>query len=545
VSTASPGCLQQQAGVKSRATAGVGLGRLHRGASRGPTLVLVDGQRVGSASTGATTLEAIPLEAIERIEILRGPASSLYGADAIGGVIQIFTRAAAPTPRASLSASYGSHATRAINAAAAGSAGPLRLALQAAAVDSEGFNAVSKAGAYGYNPDRDGYASRNATFDLALPLADGHELGAKYLHNRQDAQYDGGPGYDDRTLTTLESWQLTSRNRLAPFWTSRLTAGQSSDDSVSQTGFGEFPFATRQRQLTWQNEFALPAGTLTAGYEWRQERVDTDAAFAVTRRDTDSLFAIYQWRDAVQAVQANLRHDESSQYGGQTTGAVAYGYRLAPAWRFTAGAATGFRRRRSRSLLPGFSTPDLEPETARNVEAGLHWGAAQADGTVNARAIAYRNRIEQLIVFRCDPSFNCTPQNVDRATLTGVTLGLDVDVGSFSAVASLDLGNPRDDQTGKLLPRRARQHGAVAVSDALGPARIGVELVASSARFDDAANTVRLPGYAIVNLTAEWSLLPSLTVFARADNVFDVDYQLAADYATGGATVSAGLRWRL
>ena len=148
-------------------------------------------------------------------------------------------------------------------------------------------------------------------------------------------------------------------------------------------------------------------------------------------------------------------------------------------------------------------------------------------------------------MFRCDPSFNCTPQNVDRATLTGVTLGLDFDVGSFSAVASLDLGNPRDDQTGKLLPRRARQHGAVAVSDALGPARIGVELVASSARFDDAANTVRLPGYAIVNLTAEWSLLPSLTVFARADNVFDVDYQLAADYATGGATVSAGLRWRL
>ncbi len=540
--------LQRQAGVEIARNGGPASvsGIFIRGANRGQTLVLVDGQRVGSASTGATTLEAIPLEAIERIEILRGPASSLYGADAIGGVIQIFTRAAAPTPQASLSASYGSHATRAINAAVAGSAGPLRLALQAAAVDSEGFNAVSNAEAYGYNPDRDGYASRNATFDLALPLADGHELGAKYLHNRQDAQYDGGPGYDDRTLTTLESWQLTSRNRLAPFWTSRLTAGQSSDDSVSQTGFGEFPFATRQRQLTWQNEFALPAGTLTAGYEWRQERVDTDAAFAVTRRDTDSLFAIYQWRDAVQAVQANLRHDESSQYGGQTTGAVAYGYRLAPAWRFTAGAATGFKAPSFNDLYyPGFSTPDLEPETARNVEAGLHWGAALADGTVNARAIAYRNRIEQLIVFRCDPSFNCTPQNVDRATLAGVTLGLDVDVGSFSAVASLDLGNPRDDQTGKLLPRRARQHGAVAVSDALGPARIGVELVASSHRFDDAANTVRLPGYAIVNLTAEWSLLPSLTVFARADNVFDVDYQLAADYATGGATVSAGLRWRL
>ena len=149
-------------------------------------------------------------------------------------MIQIFTYGASATPQATVSASVGSYATRALNALIGGSAGPLRLSLQAAALASDGFNAASNPAAFNYNPDADGYRSGNATVDLALPLADGHELAAKYLYNRQDAQYDGSAGFDDRTVTTLETWQLASRNRLAPFWTSRLTAGQSSDDSVSQ-----------------------------------------------------------------------------------------------------------------------------------------------------------------------------------------------------------------------------------------------------------------------------------------------------------------------
>lgn len=540
--------LQRQPGVeitRNGGPAGVS-GVFIRGASPGQTLVLVDGQRVGSASTGATTLEAIPLEAVERIEILRGPASSLYGADAIGGVIQIFTHAATPTPRASVSASYGSYATREVNALVSGSAGPLRVSLQGAGVASNGFNATTDPAGFNYNPDADGYRSGNATVDLALPLAEGQELGARYLYNRLNARYDGGPGFDDRTITTLETWQATSRNRLAPFWVSRLTAGQSTDDSVSQTGFGEFPFGTRQRQVVWQNEFALPAGTLTAGYEWRQERVSADADFAVTSRITNSLFAIYQWRDAVHAFQANLRQDDSSQYGGQTTGALAYGYRLTPALRLTAGASTGFKPPSFNDLyFPGFGTPDLEPETARNLEAGVHWAGTVGQARLDARAIAYRNRIDQLIVSRCDASFNCTPQNVDEATLTGVTFALEWNVGDLAVTASLDLGDPRDDRTGNLLPRRARQHGAISVSDTFGDARLGAELIASSYRYDDAANRVRLPGYATLNLTAEWSPTISFTIFARADNVFDVDYVLADGYATGGATMSAGVRWRL
>lgn len=540
--------LQRQAGAEIVQNGGPGAvsGLFLRGANRGQTLVLVDGLRVGSSSTGSTTLEAIPLDAIERIEILRGPASGLYGSDAIGGVVQLFTRQGSKEPHAQASAGYGSYNSWGLSGGVSGSAGPLRFSLQAGEKRSDGFNAVVNPDAYAYNPDRDGYRSANVAAGSTLAWSEGHEFAVQYLRSRLDAQYDGGPGYDDRTVTVVESWQVVSRDRLAPWWASRLTAGEGSDDSVSKTGYGDFPFATRQRQLAWQNEFTLPVGQLTAGFERREERIETDAPFAVTARDTDSLFAVYQWRQDAHALQVNVRRDDSSQFGGETTGAIAYGYRVLPALRLTASAGTAFKAPSFNDLYyPGFSNPALQPEKSRNVEGGVYWTATTAGVRWDARALAWHNRVRDLIVFQCDASFNCAPQNVDSATLAGVTLGLDGQKGDTTLTASLDLQRPRDDASGNLLPRRAREHGVVTLGQQWGPVRLGAEIVASSYRYDDAANLRRLPGYAIVNLTAEWTVARNLTAWARGDNVFDTGYQLAADYATGGATVFAGLRWRL
>ena len=145
-------------------------------------------------------------------------------------------------------------------------------------------------------------------------------------------------------------------------------------------------------------------------------------------------------------------------------------------------------------------------------------------------------------MFQC-AGFVCAPYNVDRATLEGVTLGLDArfDAGATVA-ASLDLQSPTNDRNGNLLPRRARRHGAVRAGYPVGPLRFGFEYVASSLRYDDPANLVKMGGYGIVNLTAEWSLGHDVTLFARANNVFDKNYELAAGYATGGATLYAGIR---
>ena len=147
-------------------------------------------------------------------------------------------------------------------------------------------------------------------------------------------------------------------------------------------------------------------------------------------------------------------------------------------------------------------------------------------------------------MFECDADFNCLPRNVNRATLEGVTLGLDATWRDTRVKASLDLQRPEDDATGKLLPRRAREHGALQVLQQAGPVQLGVEFVASSLRYDNAANTLKMGGYGIVNLTAEWTIARGWSLFARGNNVFDKNYQLAADFSTGGATVFAGVRWQ-
>jgi len=536
--------LQRQPGSEIVQNGGPGSvsGVFLRGANTNQTLVLVDGIRLTSSTSGSTALEAIPLDQIERIEILRGPASSLYGADAIGGVIQVFTRRGTEDLSANLSAGYGTYSTRTLTGGASGSIGPLRLSVQGGAAASAGFNAIVNPSNFSYNDDPDGYSNANVSASASLPWAEGQQLTAQYFHNKLNNQFDGGPGSDDRTITTVDTWQVASRNRLAPFWVTLFSAGEGSDDSATETGFGDFPFKTRQLQYLWQNDLTLPLGLLTAGLERREERVTSNDSFAVNSRNTNSAFAIYRLQYGANSLQANVRRDGSSQYGGKTTGAVAYGYQFAPSFRMTAAASTGFRPPTFNDLyFPDFSNPALEPETSRNVEIGAYLYGSTSDGTWELRAIGYRNRVSQLIVL----DSNFIPRNVQRALLEGVTLGFNTQFGATTITASLDLASPEDSLTGNLLPRRAHEHGAITVLQTIGAVRIGAEVIASSYRYDDAANTKRLGGYGILNLTAEWDVARNWSLFLRGNNVFDNGYQLAADFSTGGATVFGGVRWRL
>ena len=202
-------------------------------------------------------------------------------------------------------------------------------------------------------------------------------------------------------------------------------------------------------------------------------------------------------------------------------------------------------RRSTISITPASRIPDLRPETSRNLEAGVHWTARAGDVGWQLNAIAFRNRVDDLIVFECDVNFVCAPQNIADATLKGVSVYGDVEWPATVLHASIDLQSPTDAASGRLLPRRARRYGVLSLARMVGRASVTAELVAASERFDDAENLRRLGGYGVVNLVLDWTLTPSTTFFVRADNVFDRHYQLAADFATGGAFIFGGFRWRL
>ena len=536
--------LQRQPGVEIVTNGGPGStsGVFLRGANTAQTLVLVDGLRIGSSTSGTAALEAIPLDQIERIEILRGPASSLYGADALGGVIQVFTRKGGDALAANAGAGYGTYGSSSVFGGVSGSGadGAWRYALQAGHRQSDGFNAIVNPENFSYNPDRDGYRNDSVSGNLAFRFAPEQEISAQLFRSRLNAQFDAGLSFDDRTITTIESYSIASRNRLAAFWTSVLTAAQTSDESNSETGFGPSRFRTRQHLYSWQNEFMPEFGRLTLLAERREERIDSDAGFAVTARDTNSLTGIYQLREGPHLAQASLRRDDSSQFGARTTGTVAYGYAITADLRATATFGSAFKAPTFNDLyFPGFSNPELKPETARNAELALRYSR----GALTAGLVAYRTRVRDLSVFLCDAEFNCAPQNIADATLEGVTADLGGQLGDFSAKASIDLQRPTNDASGLLLPRRARRHAAFSLLHDAGPVRFGAEVIASSARFDDAANTRRMGGYALVNLTAEYRLGNRWTLLARLDNALDKHYELAADFKTAGANAFVGVRW--
>ena len=383
----------------------------------------------------------------------------------------------------------------------------------------------------------------NATLDVRARA----RSGAAVLPQPLDAQFDGGPGFDDRTITTLEAWRVESRNRFPSAGRRGCRSARAATSRSRQTAFGDFPFKTRQRQYAWQNDVdAADRARCRSRSSGARSRSSSNAGFAVTEREHELghrrlAAAARRPRAAGEPAPRSL-----DQYGGETTGAIAWGWRFAPAvardreLRHRVQAAVV-----QRSLLPGLLQSVARARDSRATsKRALYWSRRSGDVRCEARAVAWHNRVKDLIVFQCDAVFNCLPQNVDDATLRGVTLGLDGDAGAtraqrFARPAGSRGRRDRPPAAAARAPARRRRAAAAARA---GAARRRV--VASSHRYDDAENLRRLGGYAIVNLTAEWPVGKGVTLLARGDNVGDRNYELASGFATPGAQVFVGVRWQ-
>ncbi|WP_374607793.1 TonB-dependent vitamin B12 receptor [Thermomonas sp.] len=539
-----------------------GMGKLStlflRGTESDHTLFLVDGIRVGSSTSGLTSLQDIPLAQIERIEIVRGPRSSLYGADAIGGVIQVFTRRGA--------GGEGVHGRGRIAAGSNGlreaSAGvDLRSARGGVGVDvahqsTDGINAClgnynpdtwEGAGCFivpGTHLDRDGYRNNSATVRADFAPNEAWQLDARAFraegHNDYDGDYQDNSDIVQQVVGGSLRWTPSDTVAL------KLTAGRNTDDSDNYIGsMLANRYTTTRDSANLQGDFTIASGqVLTAGFDWLRDSanvVDPWSPFAKSRGNR-AVFAQYQGTFGAHELQLSARRDDNDQFGGHGTGGIAWGMGFGEGWRVTASHATAFKAPSFNELYyPYYGNPALRPEAARSSELSLRHDNDGWQFQLNA----YQNDIDDLIVY--DTAIFMA-NNIETSRIRGIELTASTQLGEWDLRGQLGTLDARNLSVGanhgKRLPRRPQRSARVDLDRDLGDFGFGISGIGEGARWDDVANTLRVGGYGTVDARATWRFAADWSLQASLVNAFDRRYDTTAYYNQPGREWSLGLRWQ-
>lgn len=550
-----PALLRSLAGLEVAQSGGLGKlsGTFMRGTNSSHVLVLLDGVRINSATSGLTALEHIMLDSVSRIEVVRGNTSSLYGSEAIGGVIQLFTKRGHGAPAFNASGGLGNQNTLRLAAGFSGEVSDTSFSVNAGRTKTDGVSAINPQLAARANPDRDGFDNTTFSAQLQHAFNADHQLSASLFDSRGNSQTDNSffpaaPTDIHRSESNIRKLALAADNRIGDTWQSRLQLAQGTDDSqsflngVPDVASGAL-FKTANRQITWQNAVRITDKQhINLAAEHLAQAVTSSTAFSRTRRNVNSLLGGYVGEYGIQQVQLNLRHDNYSDFGVASTGMLGYGLQFADAWRFTASIGTAFKAPTFNDLFYpltwGFAgNPDLRPERARNSEAGLRYAA----NGQRLSAVYFDNRIRDLIAV--NNTFT-TMENIGEARIDGFELDYAGQFGGAHLTANATLQNPRDTATGQILPRRAREHANLSVAHEFGAWNAGAELHHSGARKNSNFDNFVLPAYQLINLTAAYKIDAHLNLSARVDNLFNRIYSEAYSFNTPGRRLFVGLSYQ-
>lgn len=517
-----------------------------RGTESDHVLVLVDGLKVGSATSGKAALQDIPVEQIERIEVVRGPFSSLYGSEAIGGVIQIFTRRPQVAFSPSFSVGAGTESTYKATAGVEGRGDKGWYALNVAHDTTDGINAcVSPTGCFGYDPDRDGYTNNSVSAQGGYAFGDAWNVDLRALRAEGENEYDGSIYAGNEAKTVQQTGGARVRYRAGDLATFTLNLGQSEDKSRQfNDGVYLSLFRTDRDQGGLQADFNFGGGTLTTGFDWVRDEVDSDTLYAVTERINRAEFAQWQQGFGGHSLQASVRRDDNSQFGGKTTGSALWGWDFTEALRLTASYGTAFKAPTFNELyFPFYGNPALTPETSRSAELGLRGKHGWGEWSLNA----FQTDVDDLIGTYCTPTWECYAINIDEARIEGAELGVSTQLAGWDLRGSAAWIDPRNRSTGSnhdnILPRRARETARLDADRSFGAFNVGASVTAAGERYDNLANTHRLGGYATTDLRAGYAFNPAWRVNLSVNNVFDKQYETAAFYAQPGRTWMLTLRY--
>lgn len=546
--------LERVPGLSIVRTGGAGsqTGVFLRGTSTAQTLVLVDGQRIAAASSGTSSLEFLAPEQIERIEVVRGARSALYGSDAIGGVIQIFTRQGdglGLKPYARLAA--GSDSTYQRSLGLSGGDERTRFHLGAALDETAGIDATRDG--FGANGDDDAYRNRSLSLNLSHRFNDDLQVGFSALDQRGQVEYDDVfTGLLPTTDFQLSSLSGFIDGRLNEHWSSRLEMGHSKDqrdsgdDSPAAPDYSFFTYTTYRDAVNWVNTLALTDNQqVLVGADWYEDRLHSSTTFAEDSRWNRAAFVQHRYTGDTFSTELGLRHDDNQQFGSENTWNAALTLPLNSANDLILSYSEGFRAPTFNDLYDQwYGNPDLAPERSKSYE--LQWRNRYSD-TGALQASVYRTEIEDAIVL--DENF--IPQNVQTARINGFEAAVQQELFGWQGNLALALIDPRDRASGHTLQRRAKRTLSLDIDRRFGDVSLGAGWRALSGRYADADNAIEMSGYGLLSLRAAWQANQELGLSLKLDNLLDKDYAEATystpngrfGYNSAGRTALFAVTW--
>ena len=540
-----------------------------RGTSSTHSIVLIDGIRINAATSGFTAIENIPLSQIEKIEILRGPASSLYGPDAIGGVIQIFTKKGLEGFKPYIGIGYGRYNTSSLQTGLRGGDSQTTYAINFSGINTDGFSAFVPnlaSPSNTFNLDKDKYKNYGLSTSLNHKINESYEVNFQYLLTQAKNKYDNSyayyyPGIDFRNTSRNEAYSLALNAQINSAWKSSIKISRGIDEYVDKQLYDwnlytyiaqNNLYKTTQDQFTWQNNIELSKGTLTLLYDRLEQKIKTTEYYQKNKRVNDGFMIGYSLIENKHNFQTNIRKDFNSNYDDSLTGNIGYAYMINQNWTFATSAGTAF-------VSPTFNfayatadpdargNPDLKPEKSKNVEASIRY----KNDTRALSFTAFDNEIRDFIIY----TYGMTPQstaNLNKAKIQGLSLSGSQFIGHFQISGSVTSQSPKNEDTEKYLPYRSALLGNINLNYFIGNWNFGLENTGSGSRYDDKANTRKISGYVLTNFVADYKFSDQLKINLRLNNALDKDYTLNIEgnpnttgfkYQTPGRSLFANLHY--
>ena len=505
-----------------------------RGTKSAQSLVLVDGQRMANATSADSNLQYLNIDQIERVEVLRGSRSVIYGSDAIGGVIQVFTRRGADqAPQLRVRSAVGSYGSSQNSVGISGGDALTRFNLSTSLEETAGVNRTHES--FPSDSDHDAYRNKSLSLNLSHTLSDDIEVGLSALKNTGKTELDNGFGRWDPETSSVSGQQLYSDfdissvssfidAQLTERWNSRLELGHSENREKTRDKLSPdiASFNTYRDSLNWQNNLTLTdQHSLIVGADAYEDRVRSSTVFDEDSRWNRAAFVQHRFHGAYFSTELGVRHDQNQQFGRHNTWSASLSVPLNVDNELLLSYSEGFRAPTFNDLYyPQFGNPALKPEYSKSYE--LQWRSQLTDSSRLETSI-YRTDIRDAIV--ADANF--IQQNIGAARITGFESALHQEWFGWQSSLGVAMIDPRDRDTGHTLSRRARRTLSLDVDRQFHRIGVGASWQAVSSSFNDDDNKQPIGGYGLLGLRGNWIASPEVRLDLKVDNLLDKSFTRA------------------